>query len=73
MKRNELYEVMSEIKIHTKPMRKAVVIRSGVFQRETPKEYIFNTFRARKENIISIRKFLETPLTNTIYSGIIIS
>lgn len=48
------YEVITQIKLHTKPLRIAQIKRAGRFVRETEKHYIFSNFRSRKENVISI-------------------
>lgn len=48
------YEVIREIKLHTKPLRVAQIIRTGRFVRETEKHFIFSDFRVRKSNIIAI-------------------
>lgn len=48
------YEVITQIKLHTKPIRVAQIKRAGCFVKETEKHYIFSNFRSRKDNVISI-------------------
>ena len=52
----KLYKITRKIKTHTNPLRNEEVTRQGVFNRETPKYYIFNGFRARKANVVSIEE-----------------
>ena len=48
------YVVCSKIKIHTKPETTAVRIRTGKFAKETKDMLVFDTFKAKKSNIVSI-------------------
>lgn len=45
------YKITKEIKLHTKPLRKTEIAKTGVFVRETPKFYIFDKFRVKKKNV----------------------
>ena len=54
----ESYKVTSEIKIHTKPLHTVRFDRTGIFKKETPSYYIFDTFRVRKANVVCITKVL---------------
>lgn len=53
-KNNAIYEVIKEIKLHTKPLRKAQVIQIGKYKGETEKTYLFEYFRVKKTNVVSI-------------------
>ena len=56
LKEGVVYEVASVIKTHTQPIRKEIIIRTGMFMRETSQMYIFEDFRAKKQNIIRIKE-----------------
>lgn len=51
---NEYYRVTSKIKVHTSPTREIEYEREGKFIKETTSLYKFDTFIARKENVINI-------------------
>lgn len=55
---NETYKVISEITLHTKPRRTLRMDRVGVFKKETPAYWVFDTFRVRKANVVRITKIL---------------
>lgn len=50
------YKVTKKIKIHTKPLVEVQITLQGIFKCESKAYYIFDSFRARKENIISIER-----------------
>ena len=50
------YEVLKRIKIHTSPLCMADVVFCGTFMRETEEWLFFDSCRARKSNIVSIRE-----------------
>ena len=56
MKVGKEYAVTKEIKLHTKPIRVAQIIRTGFFVKETETHFIFSDFRVRKANVISIQE-----------------
>lgn len=52
----KFYTVIKEVKIHTKPTVLAKIIQVGKFVKETKTSYIFNEFRVKKSNVISIKE-----------------
>lgn len=51
---NQKYEVIKRIKIHTSPLVEANVIQCGKFVKETDKNYIFDSFRVKKDLVTHI-------------------
>ena len=49
-----MYTVTKKIKLHTKPIRTAMVVETGVFVKETPSSLVFKGFAVRKRNIEEI-------------------
>jgi hypothetical protein len=50
------YKVTKKIKLHTKPLREELIVKTGVFVRETTKSYIFDGFRVAKSTVIGIEE-----------------
>ena len=52
----ETYNVTKRIKIHTSPLVEVRITLQGAFVRESTAQYIFDSFRVRKENVERIEK-----------------
>lgn len=52
----QMYEVITEIKLHTKPLKTAKLIRTGVFIKETNKTFVFDTFVTHKDTVIEMNE-----------------
>ena len=50
------YKVTKEIKLHTKPLRTAVIVQEGVLKKKTEKNYIFDSFRVSKTTIVKFEE-----------------
>ena len=50
------YKVTKKIKLHTNPLYDAEVVKTGKFERETTKWYIFDKFKVKKANVVKIEK-----------------
>ena len=50
------YMVTIKIKVHTQPLREIIYEKIGTFVKETNTNYIFDTFRVRKANVIKIQE-----------------
>jgi hypothetical protein len=48
------YTVVVKIKLHTQPVRTLDYRKEGVFVKESPSCFIFDSFRVRKTNVIEI-------------------
>lgn len=55
---SKLYNITIKIKVHTKPLREVVYEKTGAFLKETSTNYIFDSFRVRKANVIKIQEVL---------------
>ena len=56
MKPNNIYKVLSVVKLHTKPLREATIYNRGKYIRETSKFYVFDCFKIKKENLVYFEK-----------------
>ena len=54
MKSGHKYFIVKELKLHTKPFRKAKILEDGIFIKETKSYFIFEGFRVKKNNVIYI-------------------
>lgn len=64
MEKGKRYLIVKELKLHTKPITTACVIQCGEYVGETDKEYIFDTFRARKAVVksrLEITNYFKLP------------
>jgi hypothetical protein len=46
------YVVTKKIKIHTSPLVEVEVVQTGKFVKETPKSYVFDSFRVSKDTFV---------------------
>ena len=49
------YIVTKRIKLHTKPLRTAVITEQGIFEKETATRYVFDNFSVNKSTVIKIK------------------
>jgi hypothetical protein len=52
MEYGKFYRVTKRIKIHTKPLVEVTITNIGKFLKETPTQFVFSGFRAKKDNVI---------------------
>lgn len=50
------YRITKRVKIHTKPTVKVTIVQEGVYIRETPKNYIFDSFWVAKSVVIEVEE-----------------
>ena len=58
MKSNHLYKLTIKVKLHTSPLFERVFDKVGKFVKETSKCYIFEDFRVKKSNVMSIEEVI---------------
>ena len=54
MIKGKSYRVTKRIKIHTKPLVEVNITLEGVFVKQTKNHLIFDGFRVRKSNVVTI-------------------
>lgn len=56
MTAGNLYRVTKEIKLHTNPLHKEKIVKTGVYVKETEKTYVFDKFKVNKRNVVRIEE-----------------
>lgn len=53
------YKVTKKIKLHTNPLVNAEIVKTGFFERETDKSYIFDKFKVSKAVVVKIEEAIK--------------